>query len=270
MPREEKTCPHCAAKVGPWDTQCLECGAPLIPDRKDVEKEEELAATRARRIAAASGSAATGPQAGRADPNEDWKKTRMKVYDRKFAEELKKARPAIFVTSVLSLLAGGILLAVTLNIARELGGFSAVIDIDLERLQSLRFLAVIDTQVLFFITAGLTIAAVLGAVGEFLRFIHAGHNLALIEDDEPPEIMGVHPASMLALLVTSVFCPPLGLIFGLILRFNRGEDLRELGARMLQLSGLVVAVFLASVIWDVARDAVESSNIPTTGRTGTE
>ncbi|MFP3905041.1 MAG: hypothetical protein ACLFWB_12425 [Armatimonadota bacterium] len=269
MPREEKTCPRCAARVGPWDTQCLECGAPLIPDRKKKEEDEKAAASRARRVAAAAEPGVTGAAAGRAEPNEDWKKTRMKVYDKKFAEELKKARPAIFVTSVLSLIAGGLLLTVALRIARELGGFSAVFQFDFERLQSLRFLAILDTQVLFFVTAGLTIAAFLGAIGELLRFMHAGHNLALIEQEEPPEIMGVHPASMLALLVTAVFCPLLGIIFGIILRFNRGEDLRELGAQMLYLSGLVVALFLASVIWDVARDAVESSSL-STGQTTVE
>lgn len=258
MPREEKRCPRCAAKVGPWDTRCLECGAPLIPERK--ERDQKGSEGRAARAAAALGNSTGGARAGQAEAGEDWKKTRMKIYDKKFAEELRKARPAIIITAVLALIAGVVLTSVAWGLLQQLGGFSALSSIDFDRIQSLRFLAVLDETVLFFVTAGLAIASLLGAVGEFIRFRVASINIALIEDEEPPEIMGVHPASMIALLISSVVCPPLGLLFGIILRFNKGQELRSLGAQMIQYSLIVVALFLGSVIWDVAADAVQASN----------
>lgn len=268
MPKEQNTCPKCAAKVGPWDTRCLECGAPLIPERKE-RPEEDTDRGRATRVAAAAGNSATGAQAGQAEAGEDWKKSRMKVYDKHLAEELKKARPAIIITAVLSLVAGVLLTGLAWNILQGIGGFSAIKSLDFERIQSLRFLAILDETVLFFVTAGLAIASFLGSIGEFIRFRVAGINIALIEDEEPPEIMGVHPASQVALLISSIFCPPLGLLLGIILRFNRGEELRSLGAQMIQFSLIVVALFLGSVIWDVAADAVQSADVNSAANSAT-
>ena len=246
MTAGKKTCPKCAADVARSDTVCVECGCPLVPDGDDDTRLGPAVSTHT------YGAVSTNPASGGvASAGETSEKTRMRVFDQQLAAELSKSRPAIIVLAVISVVVGLILTSVASGLLRQLGGFSALGDIDLVALRAKRFGMLCDPQVVFVATAGLSLAGYLCAIGELLRFFAACRAIAAVKAGQIPDVVAATVLTRVGLLVAAVVLPPLGIVLGIIFKLTNSNDLKELGGQMLYLSLLVAAVVGVAVLWDV-------------------
>jgi len=241
----KKTCPRCAAEVGPSDTVCVECGCPLEPEQDDDARPRPEIMTHVHGAASTNAAAA-----GVALPGETSEKTRLRVFDEHLAEKLIKARPAIIVLAIISVVAGLILTFAAGRLLAQIGGFAALKDIDLIALRAKRFGMIWDPQVLFVISGGLSLAGYLCGLGELMRFIASCRAIAAVKAGEIPNVVGLAALTHVGLLVGALVLPPLGIVLGIVFKVAEPTDLKELGGQMLYISFLVVAIVLGAILWD--------------------
>ncbi len=246
MARAKKTCPKCAADVGRVDTVCVECGCPLVVD------EEEDTRLGPGTSAHGYGAASVNPaSAGVASAGETSEETRLRVFDKQLSEELRKSLPAIIVATVISLLVGLVLTSVARDMLQQLGGFSALGDIDWGALRAKRLGMLWDPAVVFVMTGGLSLAGYLCGVGELLRFITARRAISAVKAGQVPDVVALTALTRVGLLVVAAVLPPLGIVLGIVFKLTKSTDLKDLGGQMVYLSLLVAAVVVVAVLWDM-------------------
>lgn len=247
MPAKERTCPKCAAKVGPWDTVCIDCGAPVPLDRDPVQLPDD------RDYTPLYGAASANPAAGGLlNPGESSEKTRMRVFDKHMADELRKERPATLVLAAMALIAGIALTFAVKGLLAPAGGWVGLKSADWTAIRQAGFGMFVDPRVLFAIATALCIAGYLCGIGELLRFVAQTRAIRAVERNELPDVVGVTILTRVGLLIASFFLPPLGIIMGLLLKMSNSTDLRDLGGQMLKLGSLAAGLVILNAVWIAA------------------
>ncbi len=244
MPDKQRTCPKCAAKVGPWDTVCIDCGAPVPLDREPVQIADD------RDYTPLYGGASANPAAGGLlHPGESSEKTRMRVFDKHMAEELKKERPATLVLAAIGLIAAVALTFAAKGLFTPAGGWVGLKDADWTAIRQSSFGMFVDARVLFIIATGLCIAAYLCGIGELLRFVAQTRAIRAVERNELPDVVGVTILTRVGLLIAAFLLPPLGIIMGLLLKMSNSNDLKDLGGQMLKLGVIAAGLVVLNAVW---------------------
>ncbi len=247
MSDRKRTCPKCAANVGPWDTVCIDCGAPVPLEREPVRVADD------EEYMPLYGGASANPAAGGiVHPGETSDKTRMRVFDKHMAETLKKERPA---TAVLALIGLAVAIALTLvakSLLGPVGGFSGLKATDWNAIRQADFGMFVDPTVLFIVATGVCIAAYLCGIGETLRFIAQSRAIRAVERGELPDVVGVTILTRVGLLIAGFLLPPLGIIMGLLLKLSDSNELKDLGGQMLKLGLLALGLVTLNLLWNAA------------------
>jgi hypothetical protein len=246
------TCPNCRAKVSQTDTHCMDCGVDLVAARNDIVKQ---AARNAPTVAKpASGAAALGnpAAAGIVAPGESAEEKRLRVFDQQQATELRKQRPAIAVTALLSLAAAVGLAATTKGYLLKAGGFAGLKTLTYGQFKALGFGVVGEPRVTAIICAGLALAAFLCFIGEALRLLAVSSAIAAVSRNEIPNVVGIAGSTMVGLVIAAFFCPPLGIIVGVLLKLSKDPDTSSLGTTMIYAGLLSAGVVVVNTIWNLA------------------
>ncbi len=242
------TCPKCGSPVSPTDMQCMDCGADLAETRRKTR--EQL---RQESVAGRTGSsdepkvvARTAASAGRALPGESSKDTRLRVFDKQEAEVLKSEAGAALVLAIIAAVVGLALLALGL-MRMKTGGWGEVFSVRPKDLQS--FGGLVDARLIAIVLVGLGLGGVLIAVGMFIRWGRAGAAVRSVAAGEKPEIVGLNGALQVGLLLLAVFCPPAGLIIGIILKLSKDSDIAGFGGTMIWISIGVIVLVAANILY---------------------
>jgi|LSQX01.2.fsa_nt_gb hypothetical protein len=242
-------CPKCGARTSPTDITCLECGADLQAERKKLAGQLQEQSVTGRTGQNASDepkvvlrSAAAG---GRAAPGETSKETRLRVFDKQLAEDLKKETATMIVLALISLSVGLVLLIMGLGRASALG-WGKVLSVRFSDLGSLAILA--DPRILALVITGVGAGGFLTGVGLGVRVAGAWRAVLDVQAGEKPTIVGLNVLLQIGLLVLTVFCPPIGIMLGIILRASKETETSSFGGLMIWIGLGVVALVLGSML----------------------
>ncbi len=243
-------CPKCGAKASPTDTVCMDCGADLTQVTA-VDKEK----LRAQSVAARAGwtevppSGAGGAAAGRAVPGETSEETRLRVFDKQAAKGLAQEAITSYIIGAVALLAGILVLA--LGFGRyKLAGSLAGLDMSVLR----SFGGFADNRVLALILGGTGLAGIAIGIGVLWRGIGAMRAVKEVRAGEKPTIVALNPFLQIGLLLLAIFCPPLGLIVGILLKFSDDSDIRGFAQLIIYAALLVIAILVGNMLWGLAEN----------------
>jgi len=239
-------CPNCGAQIQPTDTICMNCGADLVQAelaKKKTLQEDSLAA---RRAAEVSGGGTGGiAAAGRAKPGETSEETRLLFFDQQEARQLIHERLSCYVTAALVALPTLPLLIFGILQVHKLG----LAEIRTLTLADLRtWDAFSDPRILAAAATMLGFAALLSLIGLIQRAIKASRAIRDVKAGRKPTIVSLNVVTYWGLLLTAVFCPPLGLIIGIALKFSSDEDIKSVAGTMIIISLVVIAVLIVNAI----------------------
>jgi len=224
----------------------MNCGADLIQAELAKKKELQEDSLAARRAAeTAGGSAASGAAAGRAGPDESSEKTRLRIFDQQEGKRLVHERVSCYVTAGLVALPTVTLLIFGIVTARSVG-LSQIPTLTLADLRSPD--AFSDLHILSVAACGLGFAGLLAFVGLLQRGIAAGRAIREVKAGQKPTIVSLTIVTYWGLLLTALFCPPLGLIVAIALKFSSDEDIKSAAGTMIWVSLIVIAALIANVI----------------------
>ena len=242
------TCPKCGASVSPTDLQCLDCGADLAEVRRKAREQLQEQSVSARtgsseepKVAVRSAAAA-----GRALPGETSKETRLKVFDQQEAEARKREVGAALVLAVVALGAGVVLLLVGLSRMSSVG-WGEVFGVRLPDLRS--FGGLVGPRVVALVLTALGLAGLLIGIGMFVRRSLAIAAIRNVEAGEKPEIVGLNAPLQIGLLLLAVFCPPAGLVLGIILRLSKDSDVAGFGGMLIWVSLGVIVLLAVNMLY---------------------
>ncbi len=243
----QERCPECLEPVQPTDTQCMACGADLLVarDQQRQQLQQQSVAARTGPIA----DAAAGAAAGRATPGETSEETRLRIFDQQEAKRLAAERVSVWVTGVLVGIPGIAALVFGL-VSLHRVGLSEVGTLGFADLRHLSILT--DARFVAVILTGLGIAATMCAAGMARRGFLASRAIAEVKRGEKPTIVSLCWLTYYGLLLVAIFCPPLGLIVGILLKFSSDEDIKGVGGTMIILSLIVMAVWVANALLSLA------------------
>lgn len=233
----------------PTDTQCMGCGADLLAAGRHWDqqlREQSLAARTASGQQQAGGDAAA-PQY--VTPGETSDDTRLRIFDRQEAKRLAHERAS---TLVIAVLAGVVsLVLLILGAVRLLSvGFSEVGTL---RFATLRNWAVLtDPRFVAIILTGPGVAGTMCAAGMIRRAIMAGRAIQEVKRAEKPTIVSLSWLTHYGLLLLAVFCPPLGLILGVLLKFSSDQDIKNTAGTMIIVSLVVIAILVVNGLLGLA------------------
>ncbi len=239
-------CPECGAEIQPSDTVCMSCGADLIQaelQKKKTLQEDSVAARRAAEVS--GGGSVGGALAGQADASETSEETRLRIFDKQEAERLVHERLSCYVTAGLVVLPALALLVFGLSQLRAVG---------LAEVQTLSFAdlrtwdAFGDQRIIALVAAGLGLAGCLSSIGLIQRALRAGRAIRDVERGQKPLIVSLVTSTYWGLMLTALFCPPLGVIVGIALRFSSDEDIRGAAHTMIIVSLVVIAVVVVNAL----------------------
>ncbi len=243
-------CPKCGGPIQRHDTVCMNCSADLIQaelEKKQALQEDAVAARRAAEVA--GGGNAGGAAAGRAAPDESSKETRMRIFDEQEAERLTQERLSCYVTAGLVALPAVALL--TLGILRlQAVGLAEIGTLNLADLRT--WAALGDARVITIVAVGLGLAGSLACLGLTHRAVGAGRAILQVKLGERPTIVSLALFTYWGLLLTALFCPPLGLIIGTALKFSSDEDIKGAGGTMIIVSLVVLGVLVINALLSLA------------------
>lgn len=252
-------CPKCRAKVSPTDTVCLDCGQDLISLKTDIveqaRREAQGLSTPTSPAAAVGNPAAAGIVA----PNETAEDKRLRVFDKQEAERLRQERPAIAIIAGIALILGLVLLAVFANYFKQAHGFAGLKSLNLNEIRGLGLNVFSDARIMLIVTLMLTLAAILCAVGEVLRFLATNSAIAAVDAGETPDIVGMTVLTQAGLLVAAAFCPPVGIILGIFLRFSKDPDTRGVASSMIWVALAAAALVVVNWVWSLAATALQNN-----------
>ena len=257
------TCPKCGAKVNPTDMQCMDCGADLAEVRRKAREQLQQQSVAGRTGSSDEPKVAvrSAASAGRALPGESSKDTRLRVFDKQEAEVLKSEAGAALVVAIIAAVAGLGLLAVGLSRMKNLG-FGEVFGLRPKDLQS--FGGLVDARLIAIVLVGAGLAGVLIAVGMLIRRGLAVAAVRNVEAGEKPEIVGLNGPLQFGLLLLVVFCPPAGLILGIILKLSKDSDVAGFGGTMIWISVGVIVLLAANMLYTILAE-VASRQAPNPG-----
>ena len=220
----------------------MNCGADLVQAELAKKKELQDDSLAARRAAEVSGG---GADAGRAKPNETSEKTRLRVFDKQEAERLVHERLSCYVTAALVALPALALLAFGILRGHQLG-LSEIRTLTLADLRT--WDAFSDPRILAAAATMLGFAGLLSFIGLVQRAIKASRAIRDVKAGRKPAIVSLTAVTYWGLLLTAVFCPPLGLAIGIALKFSSDEDIRSTAGTMILVSLAVIAALIANAI----------------------
>ena len=243
----QERCPECLEPVQPNDTHCMACGADLLEARQRQQKQ-----LRDQSLAARTGATAdpdAGATAAYVKPGETSEKTRLRIFDQHEAKKLVQERVSVLVTAALvgipslALFLLGLLRLRTVGLS-ELGTLN---------LAELRHWAILtDARLITIILVGLGLAGVLCAAGLVHRGMMAGQAIQEVKRGEKPTIVSLNWPTYYGLLLVAVFCPPLGLLLGILLKFSSDEDIKNTAGTMIIISLIVIAIFVVNALLSLA------------------
>ncbi len=245
-------CPQCSAEVAAKDTHCMDCGADLIAAREKERQVLREISMAARTGAGKSAVAVTGAAAGMAAPGERSDETRIRAFDRQEAERLAQERTTAWVTAGIALVAALALLAVGLNRLKAAGGFGDVPELfKPANLRDSEYFA--GPTMLGLLFLGMGLAGLLTTIGQTRMALATTRAIEQVRSNLKPDIVHVSTFTVIGFVVLAVFCPPAGLVVGLVLRFGRNPDLRPVGGTMTVVSAAVLGLFLLNLLGGLAQ-----------------
>lgn len=250
--RVMSNCPRCGAKVSQTDTQCLDCGLDLVQARIDIVKEAQKNAPTVAKPATGAAAAVNPAAAGLVAPGESAEEKRLRIFDKQQAQELRKQRPAVVVALVLAVAATAGLAALAKGFLGGAGGFAGIKTLTYAQFKALGFNLFTDPRVMFIVCAGLALAAFLCLIGEALRLWAVSAAITAVARGQVPNVVGVAIFTMIGLVIAAFFCPPLGLITGILFKLSKDQDTNSLGSMMIYASLLAAAVVIVNTIWNLA------------------
>jgi len=245
-------CPKCNGKVAPADTQCLDCGEDLVKHRGELRK---AATTRKvlsqkEKIEMAQKAAAAAAR-GRGFGVETSEETRLRTFDKHEAEKTRQEMITAWATAAIGLIIGIVLLKMGLDKYKAAGGVAGWRELSVAKLRTSDTL--FGEAFVGLVLLGLTLSSLLCAIGQTFRALVAHKSVAAVQRGEKPEVVYIHPATRFGLILASVFCPPAGFLFGLLMKlFGRDEDTKSLGGAMLLAALAVLAIVLANLLSGLA------------------
>ena len=241
-------CPNCGAVLQDTDTHCMECGVEIAAAKRELS--QKLKRERADRVSASQPSAVAGAGAGLAEAGETSDKVRLKEFDKQLAEHLVKERGAVIMTAVIALVIGVVVLMMGLSALSKVGGLDAVKSLDFNYLRGLGLGMFGDVTFMAVLTLLTGVSGLLCAIGQTRRFFSANRAVAQVRRSERPDIVGISGVTRAGLLLASVVCAPLGLILGIIFKFGRDQQTKELGGAMLRVSAAVIGLVVVNILWN--------------------
>jgi hypothetical protein len=229
-------CPKCGSEVSKTDTHCMDCGADLMEAR-----EKERQALREMSQAARMGSGPTvaaGASAGTVAPGERTSdETRIRAFDKQEAERLVEERKTSWVTAGICLVVGLVAVAVGFSRVKAFGGWGNVGDeLSLASLRELGFGMYANGGVLAVMLLGLGLSGLLIGIGQARLAMATSRAIKDVQSSVKPEIVHVSTLTIIGLFGLALFCPPLGLVAGLLFLFGRNPDMKGIGQIMVYIS----------------------------------
>lgn len=245
-------CPNCSSEVAATDSHCMDCGTDLIAAR---EKGREV--LREQSVGARSGSGPTTAPAnpaaaGIVDIGESSEETRIRAFDRQEAERLAEERKTAWVTSGIALVLGIVLAFIGLSRIKAGGGFGEI-TADLKPV-ALRSGGLTDPTVIGVMVLGLGLAGVLVGVGQARLAVATTRAIRQVKSNLRPDVVQISTFTLAGLFMLCIFCPPVGLIVGLLMLFGRNPDLKALGSNMTMVSVGIMVLLGANMLWKLAEN----------------
>ena len=259
-------CPNCGAVIQDNDTHCMDCGVEIAEAKRELT--QKLKRDREGMASASQPSAVSGAGAGMAEAGETSDKVRLKAFDKQLAEGLVKERGAVIMTVVIALVIGVIVLTMGLGALGKAGGMDAIKALDFNYLRGLGLGMFGDSTFTALLTILTGVSSLLCAIGQTRRFFSANRAVAQVKRSERPDIVGISNVTKTGLLLVSVVCAPVGLILGIIFKFGRDEETKELGGSMLKVSAAVIGLVVLNILWNMVA-GFAASHAPTNSVTNT-
>ncbi|NSW58020.1 MAG: hypothetical protein HPY44_18605 [Armatimonadetes bacterium] len=258
-------CPECGEEVAKTDTHCMKCGVDLLAAKEKermIMREQSIAARMGTGPTSVPANAAAAGVVGVGEKSSD--ETRIRVFDKQEAERLQQERLTAWVTSGMALVIGLVLVLLALNRIKAGGGFGAVwpaLNPQALRNGGMFAVPVMDTMML-----GMGICAILVAIGQWRLSVSATRAIRDVKNNAKPEIARVSSFTLAGLFLLCLFCPPLGLIIGLVMKFGRNPDLRGLGGTMALVAIGIMVLMGLNLLWKVAENMKPATSPrPTSG-----
>jgi hypothetical protein len=254
-------CPRCSAAVHKTDHVCVSCGLDLLEAEKKLSAQAAADAARVDRQRAQVGR--SGAAAGVAtDVGED---TRLRVYDQFHVEAMKKEKQTAIATTALGAIIGTVFVFAGLSYMGKAGGLNGLINsLSPSHLRDLGFGMVGDNGVLAAVMLGLGIAGLLMGIGQFQRVLLINAAVADVKFGGRPTVVSVPAATAAGMLIASFLFPPLGIILGILFMLSHDSDTHDLGGKMLLAGGIAIALCVGNVVWGLAGQLGQGSNVPVT------
>ncbi len=255
---ERNTCPECGAAVQSTDTQCMQCGVNLVEARRRQRRKVQQQSLSARTVASAQptgGDAATSPYTTDGETSEE---TRLRIFDQQEAQRLAAERVAALVTAAIVGIPGFILLALGLRYGWAVGliGVGSLTPADLRSGAILT-----DHRLLAIILIGLGLAGIMSTAGLVHRAMTAGRAVQEVKRGEKPTIVSLNWLTYYGLLLVAIFCPPLGVILGILLKFSSDQDIKNTAGTMIIISLVVMAILVVNALLGLA-EGLKSAQPP--------
>lgn len=255
-------CPKCHCRVSPSDVTCMDCGADLIDARQDIVSEAMKSARPSNGPASPAAAVANPAAAGLVLPGESADEKRLRVFDKQEAEKLRAQRPAQVVLIVIALVAAAVMGAVASGYLKKAGGLAGLKTLNVAEFKALGLNVFSDERVMFIVTAGVALAALLCIIGEVKRLIGTNQAIAYVAAGETPNVVHISAFTQIGLIVGSFFAPPVGLILGILFKFSKDQDTRAIGSLMIYASLLAIAIIAVNWIWSLASQSLQSRPAP--------
>ena len=244
-------CPQCGATVAPSDSNCMDCGVDLAIAR--TKKQEELRAisiggTRTgppSPVVATANPAAAGIHLGGETSDE----TRLKYFDKELAKHLKSELGVTVFTALVGIIAGIALAYIGFGALKAAGGMDAVKAVSLK---AMRMSDGFPPGLTGLLLLGNGLSAFLCGVGQSIHFMAQRGAIQQVERGEKPDVVVMCEVTHFGMLGLAIFCPPFGLIVGLLLKFSKDGDMKGLGGQMMLFSAAVLGLLIANMVWGLA------------------
>jgi hypothetical protein len=256
---DNSKCPKCGAAVAPTDINCMDCGCDLAIERSKAMEALRAVSISATRTGPPPTVAVANPAAAGIALGENSDETRLRVFDKQMAERFKKERSATLLMGIIAVVAGIVLLAMAFGQLKNAGGMDAIKALNVK---SLRLTDDFPPGLTAVLLLGMGLGALLCGIGQTLHFLAQTRAIKQVEAGEKPDVVVMNSCSQVGMLVLAVFCPPFGIIVGILMKFSKDGDAKALGGHMILVSVGVVAILILNMIWGLV-----ASHMPTPAAT---
>ncbi len=260
MPRLARDCPACGAPIQPTDAQCMECGVDLAEARAKLER-QAVEGVRLTSSAARAHRGATSAH-GVAEVGESSEATRMRVFDRHLAEQLRGERMVAYVTSGLSALVTAALASLGLGLVRSGGGLAGLRQLSPKYVRELGWSLFGDDSLLGAWLVAMAVAALLCVIGQTLRGIAATRSIREVDEGHKPEIVGIASTTQAGVMLFALLCPVLGLPAGIALKLGHDDQTKSLGSITIWLSVIALAFIALNYVWALGAQLLQRGAPP--------